>query len=197
MYENFASLLKSIYHKQSCKRIETHAYHSPRSPTFWQFIEIEMHGLIDAFKKKGYLTFSSCAGHDIYGRSFVAIAFPDLLTSNEFIAHFNQWSISVFGFNKYVWAKMKLLRDYEDYDKNDNLIEFDEERHLAMINHYNKCFFRGYKEYVMVEITMGPNNPPKFSLAFLKLAYWKIFKREQAIKDVEAYVENLAKRYAM
>lgn len=136
---------------------------SPYAIDFWDNIEEEIKPLIQALCKKGYLTYSSCAGHQAVKRRFVAVAFPSKELARKFV-----YDIKQLYKNKMIHFDIKYSTDYDGVDW------LDIPSHTAFLNN---LYYRGYEDYYFVEISIGRNTPPKLKNFFKILK--KKFRREK------------------
>jgi len=137
---------------------------SPYAPDFYENIEEEIKPLVSALVAKGYLTYSSCAGHQAVKRRFVAIAFPDKESCRKFVnaarLTYSHWLVSY---------QVKYGTDYYFVDESNVMF------HTNFLN--TEIFYRGYSDYWFVELSIGKNTPPSFKNIISILA--KKFLREK------------------
>lgn len=147
---------------------------SPYSEDFYENIEDEIKPLVSALIKKGYLTYSSCAGHQAVKRRFVAVAFPDRISCIEFIGNlkglYNNFLID--------W-QIKYGTDY--YFVSEDNVMF----HTNFLN--TQIFYRGYQDYWFVEISIGKNTPPTLNnmLAILSKKLFRNYVTKKLVKAIE------------
>lgn len=155
---------------------------SPYAPDFIDNIEDDIRPLVQAFMAKGYLPYSSCAGHTYKKRRFVALAFHSAHSAHIFKDMFEH-------FKNYEWGHIldvKVKDPVEDYE-HDSEMDYD-----TQTNYLNHLYMRGYDEYYMVEISIGLNSHEDKQLTLDK-ATW----RDQATKQIENYVNRELPHYAM
>lgn len=121
---------------------------SPYAVDFYENIEEEIKPVVGALTAKGYLTYSSCAGHQLVKRRFVAVAFPDKESCRSFVDSvrklYNHWLIHY---------EIKHGTGYYFVDESNVMF------HTNFLN--TAVFHRGYEDYYFVEISIGKNTPPK------------------------------------
>lgn len=140
---------------------------SPYSPDFWDNIEADIKPLVQAFVDKGYLPYSSCAGHTFEKRRFIALAFDSESSANLFVSAFSPLEREA-GFDIVDFKIKDPVNDYE----HDN--EIDE---MSQVNFLNQMYMRGYHEYRMVEISIGLNSHDEPELTKRKKFYRDIITK--------------------
>ena len=131
---------------------------SPYQEDYWYNIEEEIKPLVKAVFDKGYLTYSSCAGHQAVKRRFIAVAFPSKEAARKFV-----YEIKKRYKHRMVHYDIKHGTDYDGVDWTNT------QDHVAFLN---KLYYRGYEDYWFVEVSIGKNTPPRLRNLF------KIFKKK-------------------
>lgn len=149
---------------------------SPYSSNFFNSIEKGILPLVTAFLEKGYLTYSSCEGHSIWGRRFIAFAFPNLEEANKFIINIKNLKQSLISF--------KIKRSV-DYYHDPKYGQYNENGNTQWLN---SVYLRGYKEYYFVELSLGLNSPP--SVKNLGLILNKLINRDRVTKKLLDFVKS-------
>jgi hypothetical protein len=149
---------------------------SPYAPNFWTHIEKGIKPLVSSFLNKGYLTYSSCEGHSICGRRFIALAFPSLEEANSFILSIESLKEPL------LFLTVKEPKDYYHDPKYGCYNELNHTRWL------NTLYFRGYSEYRFVEISIGINSPPK--IKNLGLILNKLINRDRVTQKLKDFVNS-------
>jgi hypothetical protein len=150
---------------------------SPFAPNFWNHIEPGIAPLVEAFVNKNYLPYSSCEGHSIFGRRFVALAFPDKKTCRKLADELRQVNTGILSF------KIKHITDYYH-----NAFKYGERDIPKEVGWLNSIYLRGYQDYYFLEVSIGDNSPPKiknWALIFKKMLY-----RDYTTSALVCLVEN-------
>lgn len=156
---------------------------SPYAPDFIDNVEDDIRPLIQAFIAKGYLPYSSCAGHTYEKRRFVAIAFSNYDDAIHFC---------VDAFDKYFneeCAKIVVIETKDVIEEYEHDSEITREE---QINYLNQIFMRGYEDYWMVEISIGKNSHEDKKLTKLKEKY-----RDEATEKLIKFINEELPFYAM
>lgn len=148
---------------------------SPYAPDFYENIEEDIKPLVSALVAKGYLTYSSCGGHQVVKRRFVAVAFPDKESCRSFIDSvrklYNHWLIHY---------EIKHGTGYYFVDESNVMF------HTNFLN--TTIFHRGYEDYWFVEMSIGKNTPPKIGNLIQILG--KTFFRDSITKKLTESISS-------
>jgi hypothetical protein len=144
---------------------------SPYAPDFFENIEDDIRPLIEILRDKGYLPYSSCAGHQVVKRRFVAVAFPSVDRARQFIKD----TRSLYE-NTLITFSIKSIADYYSVGHSSN---------SDTCNYLNGIFYRGYSHYCFVELSIGSNTIPSLHTAH-KLLYRFLFRDFITFKLVNA-----------
>ena len=133
---------------------------SPYSPEFLNNIEEGIKPLVQALFNKGYLSISSCEGHNLSFKRYITIIFPTIESANSFRA----------SFSKFKQLKFKTIHCTNYLN---NSVELDENNELQNVkkgnsfkNHngsvaYVNCFARrNYDDAWFVEMIISPEIQP-------------------------------------
>lgn len=139
-------------------------------------IEYDVRKNVIALLDRGYLPFSSCQGHGIFGRGHIVVAFFDgeqcHLFAQNILRHSKCKNISI---------EFKTMDDYH------NTAPVS-----GFVNHLNALYKRNYENYYFVEISLGKNIECPLNLwgAWKNLAHkWDdLVLLEHAIRLLPYYV---------
>lgn len=152
---------------------------SPYAADFSENIEEEIFELVDALIGKGYLTYSSCAGHQAVKRRFVSVAFPSIERAQKFVNHLKEiYESNLISYD------LKYPTDYYGVSVSDLGANRD---------YLNELFCRGYSDYYFVELSIGKNTKPSLRNAlqiirkflFRELVTFKLVKAVSRIPEYD------------
>jgi hypothetical protein len=150
---------------------------SPYAPNFWNHIEMGIRPLVEAFVNKNYLPYSSCEGHSIFGRRFIALAFPTKKAARNLSDELRQVPFDIISY------EIKHITDYYH-----NAFKYGERDVVKEVGWLNSIYLRGYEDYWFLEVSVGKNSPPSFKN--IPLILGKFFSRDCATNSLVWMVEN-------
>lgn len=144
---------------------------SPYSRIFEEQLEDGIKEVVLALTSKRYLTYSSCEGHDIWGRRFVGLAFNSVEEREKFCSFFEKFKKYGVEFqcnDSPSNIESSVLNGKIKYNK---LLpceakEKDEKQKELEVMTFNCQFRRNYQEYFFVDLVI---------LDFFKQGFWQSF----------------------
>jgi len=181
-------------------------YVSPYATEFWSGMNVEagIEPVVKALWKKGYLTFTSCQGHEESPMRYVGITFVNDEERDKFVKsmshlpvtwHFNCVNPIDDPLEKDDGNWMRMQWDQSERSKTQE--EFTEKRYTKqeLTNFWNIMFGRGYTSYspviMCVACTMNPKNE-------LNYYWWKLkyhFTRNSSTKKVADFINDNLDNY--
>jgi hypothetical protein len=172
---------------------------SPYAEIFEDNIEDKIKGLVMALKRKRYLTFSSCQGHELRARRFVGVAFCSEQSRREFtdkIIAANIWGVQVVLKDTIANIQSTVSDDGKMHGAVSKLGL--EEREIVNTNSesaaFNILFRRTHDEYYFADLEILPErgwlNMLSTPIKSAKELYAKLYRWDEITAQVTSVIEG-------
>lgn len=182
-------------------------YVSPYAKEFWSGMNVEpgIEPVVKALWSKGYLTFTSCQGHEDSPMRYVGVTFVDDNERNKFVKALSHlpvtWHYNCVNpiddpleHDDGNWMRMQW--DQEDTTTQTQK-DFTEKRYTKqqLTDFWNIMFSRQYKQYSPVIMSVACNMNPRNELSYY---WWKLrykFTKDRVTARVADFIENQIDQY--
>lgn len=182
-------------------------YVSPYAKKFWSGMNVEagIEPVVRALWEKGYLTFTSCQGHEDSPMRYVGIAFVNDVERDKFVRtmshlpvtwHYNCVNPIDDPLEHDDGNWMRLQWDQEDTTTKTQK-DFTEKRYTKqqLTDFWNIMFSRQYKQFSPVVMCVACNMNPRNEIDYY---WWKLrykFTKDRVTNRVAKFIENRVDQY--
>lgn len=163
---------------------------SPYAPIFAANIEPGIAPIVEALRKKRYLTYSSCAGHCLFSRRYVGIAFCSEETREAFARRIEAIPLLP-GVTCRRLDRICNMRHRDLGDKKLAAIRSDTGAFYDRtdeVDGFNASFHRNYDAYYFLELIILDVTPAATGLRTFCQRHWRMFLKKHYWEKISARV---------